>query len=153
MIESLGSAQRGGARRLTKDCDQAHEHCVPGHVPTGHRETAEPSWLRHACATHLLERRADLRHIQELLGHASVATTQIYTHPRSGCETSCSAVRMPSRFMDLQSACRSMQRPAMPHPPALVFGHRDAADADSAARIFAFRGFRLNSTVPVLRLA
>lgn len=85
---------RGG--RLSRQGAWAVVRSYGDRIGLGPRLT--PHVLRHSCATHMLEHGADIRVVQELLGHASVATTQVYTkvtaerlravyeaaHPRAG---------------------------------------------------------------------
>ena len=66
-----------GSRLTTRSVERLVE-CYRAHLAPGRKIT--PHTLRHSFATHLLENGADLRSIQELLGHANLGTTQKYTH-------------------------------------------------------------------------
>jgi len=67
------NGRRLGPRAVQKRVDYwARRQGIRAHV--------HPHMFRHACATHVLESSGSIREVQELLGHASISTTQIYTH-------------------------------------------------------------------------
>jgi integrase/recombinase XerD len=96
--------------------------------------------LRHACATHMLEGGADIRFIQEMLGHANLETTEIYTHVSIDKLIAVHRATHPSRLER-----RSDAEGAEPYPgsadataavlDALACEDRDESDADTAEAV------------------
>jgi integrase/recombinase XerD len=66
-----------GGKRLTR---QLIHSLIKGYADKCGLEGVSPHTLRHSFATHLVQNRADIRSVQQMLGHADISTTQIYTH-------------------------------------------------------------------------
>ncbi len=91
----LFEGQRPGQQYSEKSIQQVFKNAL---AKGGVKKPATLHWLRHSYATHLLEGGTDLRYIQELLGHQSSKTTEIYTHVST---KKLSEIKSPIEGMDI----------------------------------------------------
>lgn len=92
--EYLFEGQNGGKYSSASVQQLMRKHRKKANI----KKKATPHTLRHSFATHLLDKGTDIRFIQELLGHAHISTTQIYTHVSS---KSLKDVKSPIEYLDI----------------------------------------------------
>jgi len=98
--------------------ESAHADFISGKVKrymefAGVNKVGSAHLLRHACATHMLEGGADIRFIQEMLGHADIGTTEIYTHVSIDKLQAVHAATHPSRLQRRRSTQTPVKGPSL----------------------------------------
>ena len=91
----LFEGQKDGSQYSERSLNLVFKHAFE---KTTIKKQATLHWLRHSYATHLLEKGVNIRAIQELLGHSSVKTTEIYTHVSS---TTIQSIPSPIEDLDI----------------------------------------------------
>jgi integrase/recombinase XerD len=133
--------------------EPAHAEFVSGKVKrymdfAGVEKVGSAHLLRHACATHMLEGGADIRFIQEMLGHANIETTEIYTHVSIDKLIAVHASTHPSRLQRHRGDGSAVSGPSLDDARAALLraidadsddDREDVADADGAVAADALR--------------
>ena len=99
-------------------------------------KTGSTHLLRHACATHMLEGGADIRYIQEMLGHANLQTTEIYTHVSIDKLIAVHGATHPSRLTRHRDSKNPVKGPSLDEAKASLLdaiAGEDEAEADRVA--------------------
>lgn len=120
--------------------EAAHAEFVSGKVKrymdfAGVQKIGSAHLLRHACATHMLEGGADIRFIQEMLGHANIETTEIYTHVSIDKLIAVHASTHPSRLQRHRGDKAPVSGPSLDEAREALLRaiEADSEDADSDA--------------------
>jgi integrase/recombinase XerD len=117
--------------------EPAHAEFVSGKVKrymefAGVQKIGSAHLLRHACATHMLEGGADIRFIQEMLGHANIETTEIYTHVSIDKLIAVHASTHPSRLQRHRDAQTPVSGPSLDEARDALLRAIDADSDDDA---------------------